>query len=160
MTHPYGLLSSSHITSYYYHLGLTNYHAVVHGGDGLYHTGRGAILLLQQLLLPSSVATVAVDTSPSWNAITQHFLEIFVRGFYSPLLFVNLCDNLPMLHYKPNETFSTYMSGFRYINNIIFTMDLSVAVLGYALPFSCIHGAHFKSTESRYVLLTHPLYSQ
>jgi hypothetical protein len=105
-----------------------------------------------RLQMPSATEAIEKDdTSSPWPAVTQHFLEIFVRAFYSPLLFCNLCDNLPMLHYKANETFSTYIHGFRYINNIVFTIDLSVAWLGYALPFSRLHGAHFKSTDSRSV---------
>ena len=109
-------------------------------------------LITTPIQIPSATAAAIIDkdhTSSLWPAITQHFLEIFVRAFYTPLLFCNLCDNLPMLHYKANETFSTYMTGFRYINNIVFTIDLSVAWLGYALPFSCLHGSHFKSTDSR-----------
>ena len=58
---------------------------------------------------------------------------------------------------QAKDTFSTYMNGFQYINNIVFTIDLSVALLGYALPFSRLHGAHFKSTDNRLHTITHPL---
>ena len=39
------------ITGCIVYVGLTNYHAVAQGGDGLYHTGRGVVLLLQRLLV-------------------------------------------------------------------------------------------------------------
>jgi len=38
-------------------------------------------------------------------------------------------------------------TGFDYVNNVVFTVDLTFAVLGYALPLSCLHGAHFKSAD-------------
>ena len=39
------------ITGCIVYVGLTNYHAMAKGGDGLYHTGRGMVLLVKHLVV-------------------------------------------------------------------------------------------------------------
>ena len=112
--------------------------------DGLYYTGEACWLLLWRplsSLAASNAQTLAITTQP----IAQHFLEVFVRCFFSPLMFCALCDNLPMLHYKGLPTF---MEGFYYFQNIVFTVDLTFATVGYSLPGSKLLGSDFKSVES------------
>lgn len=100
------------------YIGLTTHILSRHGGrDGLYYTGEACWLLLCQPLGGAAVAPAAIAARP----IVQHFLELLVRGFFSPLMFIALCDNLPMLHYKGVPTF---MTGFFY-----FQVSLRVRVL-------------------------------
>ena len=76
------------ITCCIVYIGLTNYHAAVSGGDGLYHTGRGAVLLLQQLL----VRTYHHHPYSSCNTSTLTSL------ITHPLMHYSLCSRFPLLH--------------------------------------------------------------
>ena len=49
----------------------------------------------------------------------------------------------PLFHPSPLTPLPP-QTGFDYVNNIIFTVDLCFAVVGYALPLSRMHGAHFQ----------------
>lgn len=83
-------------------------------------------------------------TSETRNRLLQHLLECLVRAFYSPLMFISLCDNMPMLFYKG---FPDFMAFFRFANNFIFSVDLCFASIGYSAPFSLLLGTQFRSTE-------------
>lgn len=103
------------------------------------------------------------------HALKQHALESLVRMFYAPIMFCSLCDNLPPLHIRkfvslpPADAvtpslddgdnhrflryFNNYMSFFRFSNNLIFTVDLTFAIIGYLLPGSQLVDTHVRSTE-------------
>ena len=106
--------------------------------DGLYYTGEGLMFTTQKFF--GFTTKRSGDCEIHSDKVVHHFLEIFVRCFFSPLMFTCLCDNLPMLHYKKRENgyifFANFMDGYNYFNNLVFTVDLCFAFLGYALPVS------------------------
>jgi len=104
--------------------------------DGYYELGR-AILNLSHSPMSSLFTSIACR---------QHLLECLVRPFYAPLMFTSLCDNLTLLHYKGFED-NSYMTFWRFANNLIFSVDLCFAFIGYAFPFSLLLGTHIRSVE-------------
>lgn len=101
------------------YIGLTTHLLSAHGGgrDGLYCTGEACWLLLWRPFLDTASASAAAAAPIATQPIVQHFLELLVRGFFAPLMFIALCDNLPMLHYKGAPTF---MTGFFYFQVRVF----------------------------------------
>ena len=104
--------------------------------DGYYELGK--VILNLPYAPPSSLYT----TIPC----RQHLLECLVRCFYAPLMFTSLCDNLTLLHYRGFED-DSYMAFWRFANNLIFSVDLCFAFIGYAFPFSLLLGTHIRSVE-------------
>jgi protein-S-isoprenylcysteine O-methyltransferase Ste14 len=100
---------------------------------------------LSSLVSPfSSDAAAAFAYDPM--ELRRIALEWAVRMFWSPLMFCYICDNLSGLHYRPHEL-TNYMSFFRFANNMIFTVDVCFAAIGYALPGTTVLGTHFRSAE-------------
>ena len=102
--------------------------------DGFFHTGAWALSRLR-----------AIEEPPGFRqeALGQHFLASLVQFFYAPLMFGYLCENLSGLHYKP---WTCYLSFWRYANNIIFSVDVSFAAIGYFCNSSLLHN-QIRSTE-------------
>jgi hypothetical protein len=95
------------------YVGATHAHGL---DDGLYHTGRAVVLLLHR----TAHALFNVRNNPDNKdatsaAVYQHFVEVFVRAFFSPLLFCSVCDNLPMLHYKGFPNYMVPVVRLRYV---------------------------------------------
>lgn len=119
--------------------------------DGFWATGQivvSPIKGLIQILRNSEDKECKIGSCLNFPFTTQnayvlhrlrlHALEYTVRCFYGPLMFCSICDNLPMLHFRGFENF---MDFFNYSQNLIFTIDLCFATVGYLSP------ASFLSTE-------------
>jgi hypothetical protein len=81
-----------------------------------------------------------------------HGLECLVRGFFGPIIFCALCDNLPGLQLPAapgggGSRFPDFLAFWHYATNVTFTVDLAFAAVGYVLPGSRLWSAHFRSAE-------------
>lgn len=84
-----------------------------------------------------------LDLESDYPSLKIFGLECIVRGFFSPLLFSSLCNNLPGLHWRHGWTLPVFMDSFHYCQNLIFSFDLCFACVGYMLPIK-----HFFSVDS------------
>lgn len=96
--------------------------------DGYWHFGR--ILLLR---------FGEVD----WAKVRNHLRTWAVKGFFMPLMFTYLCDNLPGLHYSG---WPDFLTGFHYLHNFLFTIDLAFVSCGYVLTLRWVQ-SHVRSAE-------------
>ncbi len=94
-----------------------------------------------------------------WAKIRNHLRTWAVKGFFMPLMFTFLCNNLPGLHWHEQHgaALSHVFSGaeanlgllqslFNYVNNFIFSIDLAFVACGYVLTLRLVQ-SHVRSAE-------------
>lgn len=96
--------------------------------DGYWHLGRVALLSFDEV---------------EWPKVWNHLRTWAVKGFFMPLMFVFLCDNLPGLHFHGWPDFN---AAFVYLHNLLFTVDLAFVSCGYLLTLRWIQ-SHVRSAE-------------
>lgn len=121
------------VLSSIFSLGFTNHSSTVACGGDTFMTTRD-VHACNATAHFSSLFGVRVRIMPQEvlrHALFSHTLECIVRMFYAPLMFCSLCDNLPRLHY---HGFQNFMDFFFYAQNLIFSIDLCFAFVGYISP--------------------------
>lgn len=78
-----------------------------------------------------------------WAKVRNHLRTWAVKGFFMPLMFTYLCDNLPGLHY---HGWPDFLTGFHYLHNFLFTIDLAFVSCGYVLTLRWVQ-SHVRSAE-------------
>ena len=122
--------------------------------DGFWQTGRIVVELVRttanhicgsDLGLSRILRLSRLHPAPP-DALMVHVREQVVRGFFGPLIFCSLCNNLPQLHFRG---FENYMAGFGFCQNVFFSFDLCFAAIGYTLPASAsvVLRSGFQSVE-------------
>ena len=114
--------------------------------DGYWHFGNVVLLNFR-----------VVD----WAKVRNHLRTWAVKGFFLPLMFKFLCDNLPGLHWwgqhtdSLNQLFSSgtfgnpqqaFITLFHWANNFIFSVDLTFVSCGYILTLRAVQ-SHVRSAE-------------
>lgn len=96
--------------------------------DGYWHFGRVLLLSFDEV---------------NWAKVGNHLRTWAVKGFFMPLMFTYLCDNLPGLHY---HGWPDFLTGFHYLHNFLFTIDLAFVSCGYVLTLRWVQ-SHVRSAE-------------
>jgi len=78
-----------------------------------------------------------------WAKVRNHLRTWAVKGFFMPLMFTYLCDNLPGLIYRG---WPDFLTGFHYFHNFLFTIDLAFVSCGYVLTLRWVQ-SHVRSAE-------------
>lgn len=79
--------------------------------------------------------------------IAQHVLGWVVKGFFLPLMFVSFVGNVNHLSNADfSEYFSDFQTFFKLSTSILFSLDLLVAVAGYAFTMR-LFDSHIRSSE-------------
>ncbi len=78
------------------------------------------------------------------KTLLQHLGLWVVKGFFLPLMWVYLCNNTRFLRLP--EDFSTFKQVYDYLSNLIFSIDLCFAAVGYSMTLR-IFNAHVRSVE-------------
>ncbi|MFT3868669.1 MAG: hypothetical protein QM715_09230 [Nibricoccus sp.] len=113
--------------------------------DGYWHFGRAILLDFKQV---------------NWAKVNNHLRTWAVKGFFLPLMFTFLCNNLPGLHWRAHNTQAweifTNRSGMEaaqafiqinhYLHNFLFSIDLAFVACGYILTLRWIQ-SHVRSAE-------------
>jgi len=112
--------------------------------DGYWHFGR--ILLLK-------------FDGADWPKIRNLLRTWAVKGFFMPLMFTFLCNNLPGLHWRTEQAaglqqlfkgaganLTLLQSLYNYLNNFIFSIDLAFVACGYVLTLRLVQ-SHVRSAE-------------
>jgi protein-S-isoprenylcysteine O-methyltransferase Ste14 len=95
-----------------------------------------------------------------WAKVKNHLRTWAVKGFFLPLMFTYLCNNLPGLHWWPQHAsaWRTLWSGegetaaqafltlHHYAHNFLFSIDLGFVACGYVLTLRWIQ-SHVRSAE-------------
>jgi protein-S-isoprenylcysteine O-methyltransferase Ste14 len=94
-----------------------------------------------------------------WAKVRNHLRTWAVKGFFLPLMFTFLCNNLPGLHWHAEHAagFKQLFHGaeanlalsqalFNYLNNFIFSIDLAFVACGYVLTLRLVQ-SHVRSAE-------------
>lgn len=113
--------------------------------DGYWHFGRVVLLDLK-----------GVD----WRKVGNHLRTWAVKGFFFPLMFAFLCNNLPGLHWRQEHALAwdnlcgksgvdaaqAFLVLHRYAHNFLFSIDLAFVACGYVLTLRWIQ-SHVRSAE-------------
>lgn len=113
--------------------------------DGYWHFGRALMLDFARV---------------DWAKVSNHLRTWTVKGFFLPLMFTYLCNNLPGMlwrgeqangwHQFVNEHGQTAAQGFlvfhHYAHNFLFSIDLAFVACGYVLTLRWVQ-SHVRSAE-------------
>jgi protein-S-isoprenylcysteine O-methyltransferase Ste14 len=97
--------------------------------DGYWHFGRVVLLSFDEV---------------DWAKVRNHLRTWAVKGFFLPLMFTYLCDNLPGLHLRGG--WPDFMAAHRWLHNFLFSIDLAFVACGYVLTLRWVQ-SHVRSAE-------------
>jgi len=92
-----------------------------------------------------------------WAKVRNHLRTWAVKGFFMPLMFTFLCNNLPGLHWREEHAaaagqlfhganLNQLQALFNYANNFVFSIDLAFVACGYVLTLRVVQ-SHVRSAE-------------
>ena len=105
---------------------------MIYPRDGYWHAGVFFLLQWQR-----------IDRSALW----QHSLGWLVKGFFLPLMFTYLCDDLSNFLNKDALKISDFKSFYDLSYDILFFVDVSFVCAGYVFSSLRITDTHVRSTE-------------
>jgi len=79
------------------------------------------------------------------ESIKQHLRGWAVKAFWAPLMFTYLCSNLPQLQWR-GRVYDTYMDFHHYATNLIFSVDVCFAAIGYMFDLRLVD-SQVRSTD-------------
>lgn len=95
-----------------------------------------------------------------WDKLKNHLRTWAVKGFFMPLMFTFLCNNLPGLHWRAEhaQAFNDFWNGTgpvaahgfirfnHFLHNLLFSIDLAFVSCGYILTLRWVQ-SHVRSAE-------------
>lgn len=81
-----------------------------------------------------------------WPDIVQHLLAWVVKGFFLPLMFVALCDDLRRFVYLDFAYLTTFDQWFDVLLSGLYMVDVGVVCVGYVLALRALD-THVRSVE-------------
>lgn len=97
--------------------------------DGYWHIGRLCLLHFEDF---------------DKKIILRHIGQWIVKGFFLPIMYVYLCNNASLLTLPAQ--FTSFKQAYDYLTNLVFTVDICFAVVGYTLTLRLLN-AHVRSVE-------------
>jgi steroid 5-alpha reductase family enzyme len=93
---------------------------MVDPNDGYWHAGR---LLLGDWSIVN------------WSILGQHILGWIVKGFFLPLMFIYMCDDLTLFLKSDFSRYTNFQHWYGFVYDLVFLLDLSVVAMGYMMCF-------------------------
>ena len=88
--------------------------------------------------------------SVNGSVLTQHLLGWLVKGFFTPLMFVPLCDDIQNLLTTNFNDLETWSDLYGYLYSSLYFIDLHFANIGYIFTFR-LTDSHIRQTEGTLV---------
>jgi len=78
--------------------------------------------------------------------LSQHILGWIVKGFFLPLMFIYLCDDIGTFMKVDFASYKNFQSWYGFFYDFAFLLDLSLVAMGYMMCFR-ITDTHMRSVE-------------